>query len=231
MSETTAGFEPRSRSGLLVGVALALSLGAHAAIFSLLVARHAESSAVALNKSIDVEIVEVERKPPPPPAVPEPQPEPRKEEPHPTPRILRVAKVRPPPPPRAVAPPPPPNQPPPHADVPPPPINVGVSLPSTIASGSFAAPVGNTLYGQVAAKAVNPRASKGYTPAETGDDSEPVIGPGYNAAYLHNPPPRYPPVRRRSEAAGYDDTSVLVNPDGHPRPHRSREELGRSASR
>ena len=67
-----------------------------------------------------------------------------------------------PPPPKTPPPPPPPNQPPPPPKAAPPPINIGISLSSTTQGGSFAAPVGNTLYGQAPDKAANPTTAVAY---------------------------------------------------------------------
>jgi len=42
----------------------------------------------------------------------------------------------------------------------------------------------------------------------------PVIGPSYDAAYLHNPPPRYPAAARRLKLQGTSIIRVLVSPEG-----------------
>jgi protein TonB len=122
--------------------------------------------AVALAETVPIEIVEVA--PPPPPAEP-PPPAP------PSPRAPAV-KVRPSPraPPPAPAPipaPPPPNAPPPE-DAPPPeraPVRVGISMSSSTTGGGVAAPVGNTLHGELPREApppseVQPYRSERYVP-------------------------------------------------------------------
>lgn len=44
--------------------------------------------------------------------------------------------------------------------------------------------------------------------------SEPVTAPAFNAAYLRNPPPRYPPAARRNSEEGTVLLRVLVTIDG-----------------
>jgi len=43
-----------------------------------------------------------------------------------------------------------------------------------------------------------------------------VAGPLFNAAYLNNPKPRYPPIARRMKLEGTVVVHVLVNSDGKP---------------
>ena len=65
--------------------------------------------------------------------------------------------------------PPPPNQPPPKAAPPPqapPPIHIGVNLESTVQGGAFAAPVGNSMYGEAPVQAPTPAAVKPYWAAK-----------------------------------------------------------------
>jgi protein TonB len=45
---------------------------------------------------------------------------------------------------------------------------------------------------------------------------EAATPPAFNAAYLRNPPPRYPPAARRNGDEGRVMLRVLVNPDGAP---------------
>ncbi len=141
---------------LWVLLALVLSAGFHGGLFVFLAATHLPTPKP--NKQVDMEIVEVKKKPPPkPPDPPKPPP--------PEPPKPKIVRVKLPPPPKEVPPPPqtppPPNQPPPKPAAPPP-INIGISLSSTTQSGGFAAPVGNTLYGQAPDKAPTPTASPGY---------------------------------------------------------------------
>jgi len=113
--------------------------------------------------TVKIDVVESTPKPKPPPLVAPPKPRP--EEP-------KLAKALPPDAPEAKPrepeTPPPPNEPPPG----PPskaPVKVGISMSSTTASGGFAAPVGNTLYGQLpkvapAPEEAKPYAAKNYVP-------------------------------------------------------------------
>lgn len=107
---------------------------------------------------------EVVAKPPPPP--PPPPPEPPKEEKKPEPKVAKVFKPPPPPkdapPPPKETPPPPPNEPPPPDAKPSAPVMIGVTMSSTTAAGGFAAPVGNTLYGQAPKVAPRPDEVKPY---------------------------------------------------------------------
>ena len=108
--------------------------------------------------------------PPPPPPPPSPAPAPA---PPPKPRPRPPSKPRPlpplprdaPPPPPEVRPseaPPPPNQPPSPAARPTAPVRIGISLSSTSTAGSFAAPVGNTLYGASPKVAADPASVTPY---------------------------------------------------------------------
>jgi periplasmic protein TonB len=83
------------------------------------------------NRRVTMEIVE----PPPPPP---PHEHSKSVQALPKPAKLPTPKVVPPPP----------NQPPSAKAAPPPPIHIGVSLSSTVGSGGFAVPVGNTLAGK-----------------------------------------------------------------------------------
>jgi protein TonB len=121
----------------------------------------------ARTEIVAVEILEVSPPAPPPPPAPAPEPP--------------APAARPPPAARALAPrappaapdpsPPPPNAPPPE-DAPPParaPVRVGVSLSSTSTAGGVAAPVGNTLHGELPREApapedVRPYRSERYVP-------------------------------------------------------------------
>ena len=44
-----------------------------------------------------------------------------------------------------------------------------------------------------------------------------AVGPSYDAAYLNNAPPKYPPVARRMKLQGTTTVRVLVGTDGRPR--------------
>jgi protein TonB len=47
-------------------------------------------------------------------------------------------------------------------------------------------------------------------------DAEALVAPSFNAAYLRNPPPRYPPVARRNGEQGTVTLRVLVSREGLP---------------
>ncbi len=53
-----------------------------------------------------------------------------------------------------------------------------------------------------------------------------MVGPSYNAAYLHNAPPRYPPAARRMRLQGTATIRVLVGPDGRPQRVRLEKSSG-----
>lgn len=61
------------------------------------------------------------------------------------------------------------------------------------------------------APAVSRSATEGSTDMGT------VIGPSYGAAYLHNPPPSYPPVARKLKLQGTAVVRVLVSSEGQPK--------------
>lgn len=47
-------------------------------------------------------------------------------------------------------------------------------------------------------------------------EDQPITGPSFGAAYLHNPPPRYPAIARRMQLQGTATIRVLVSPEGRP---------------
>jgi protein TonB len=154
----------------LLVLALGLSLLGHAALIFWLPSQ-AQRSAVASNR-VELEIIDLPPPPPPPPPPPEPKP-PDLEPPKPK----LVVKVDTP----KLAPeqPPPPNEPAKEVPDKPVPIVVGVSLSNTAEGGSFAAPVGNTVYGKTDTKAVDPSSVKAYSAPKYappgGADSEPSL--------------------------------------------------------
>lgn len=152
------GVPPVSRS-LLDVVGFVTSIALHAALFLFLVFGARRPAPIASQKPVEFEVVEKARPPPPPPEPPKPPEAPRKVEPS------KVAKVKPPPPPKDAPPPPPKAEeaPPPPNEAPPPdakpqaPVMIGISMSSTTTAGSFAAPVGNSLYGTAPRTASNPQ--------------------------------------------------------------------------
>lgn len=132
-----------------VPAAYAISAALHAAAFLAV----STLPALPAGENVSVDVVEVVR--------PAPPPEPAAPAPLAAPPPPRAAPRAPPPTPAA---PPPPNAPPPP-EAPPPeraPVRVGVSLSSTTTSGGMAAPVGNTLYGDVPSSAPAPSEVRPY---------------------------------------------------------------------
>ena len=137
---------------LVLALGLLASIGLHAGGLMWASLRHAMS--LELDKPIEMEIVKIEPPKPPPPEPPKPLEPPK---PKVKPPEIKVAEVKPPP----VKEPPPPIE---EAKEPPKPVPlvVGISMSSTTSAGAFAAPVGNTAYGKVADKAVDPNSVRNY---------------------------------------------------------------------
>jgi protein TonB len=140
---------------------LAASTVASLALHGALVALLWRAPARRRVETVRIDVVEsAPRAPAPPPPVVAP-PRPRLSPPKLAAALPRDA------PERKVAepePPPPPNEPPPPGAPPPAraPVKVGISMSSTTASGGFAAPVGNTLYGELPKAAPRPEEVKPY---------------------------------------------------------------------
>jgi protein TonB len=63
--------------------------------------------------------------------------------------------------------------------------------------------------------------------APEGKEKElPVVGPSFNAAYLHNTPPQYPAVARRLRLQGTAMIRVLVSPEGRPKSVKLQQSSG-----
>jgi periplasmic protein TonB len=155
-------------SALVLVVMMAVSFGLHA--FTIWTLPGAERLAWKNQKPVELVMIEVQKPPPPPPPEEEKKPEP------PKPKQIKL-----PPPPVPKEPPPPNDTPPPEKPAAPVPLVVGISMSSTVASGGFAAPVGNTLYGKTSDKAVDasevkPYAAAKYVPPGTADTDPEVIG-------------------------------------------------------
>jgi len=118
--------------------------------------------AAAPRRSTELVVFEVTRPPPPPPPRPEPVQVLR-------PPSRRLAFRRP-------APPPPNETPPPEAkQAEPPPVVVGLTLRSTSTAGAFAAPVGNTVVGKPADRAVDPQSVQPLPVPLYELDSQPTV--------------------------------------------------------
>jgi protein TonB len=144
--------------------AYALSLAVHGAVF--LALSRVEAVHLSRGEDVKVEIVEAPPPPPPRPEPPAPAPVPPRRAPKQTP--LAPPPDAPPPPPRQVEAPPPPSAPPPPDARPPTqsaPVRIGISMSSSTQGGGFAAPVGNTLYGQAPRVAPEPSEVKPYRSA------------------------------------------------------------------
>lgn len=131
-------------AGRRVALLVALSLALHGGAFASL----AKGRRAAPRQRIEIEVVRRER-PSPPPAAPHPPP------PRATARRTALAKPLPPPPALASAPPEAPRAP---RAIP----RVGLSLASTVSSGGFAVPVGNTLHGRAEDVAADPATVQRY---------------------------------------------------------------------
>jgi protein TonB len=90
------------------------------------------------------------------------------------------------------------------------PLVVGISMSSTTSAGGFAAPVGNTTYGQVASRATDPKEVKAYS------------APKYTPIYQVDSEPRvmsevkipYPDEARRAGIEGTVTLSITVDNEG-----------------
>jgi protein TonB len=148
-------------------------------------------------EAVKIDIVETEARPKPPPVVAPPRP--RLEEP-------KVAKALPPEAPEAKREPdapPPPNEPPPPTAAKAP-VKIGISLSSTTSSGGFAAPVGNTLYGQLPTVAPSPDEVKPYAAEKYVPPTQVTVLP--RPVSVEIPKGEYPPD---ALAQGLEATVVL----------------------
>ncbi|SEU32152.1 outer membrane transport energization protein TonB [Stigmatella erecta] len=196
---------PRGGSGWLAGFVLG-SLALHGGALAVLHTRPARPPAPP--PPVELVMVEVTKPvpPPPPPEVeeaPKPPPPPRAVRP---PRLQVAEAPRPLPPPPAEAPPPPNDAPAPVKA----PLVVGLSMSSTTSGGSFAAPVGNTLYGRTADRARAPSEVKAYS------------APRYTPIYQVDREPRlasevkvtYPEEARRAGIEGTVTLAITIDPEG-----------------
>jgi protein TonB len=152
-------------------------------------------------ETVTLDVIQAAPRPKPPPL--EAPPAPRLAEP-------KVAKALP-----ADAPeakprepdaPPPPNEPPPPEAAPPAraPVKVGISMSSTTSSGAFAAPVGNTLYGELPKVAPAPEEVKPYAAAKYVPPTQVTVLPRPVSTEI--PQGEYPPG---ALAQGLEATVVL----------------------
>ncbi len=228
-SSKGSGWQPRKdRSWAIIGGLLVVSAVGHVVAYW-----GANSYAVSLRdtrekqKPAELVMFEVVRPPPPPPPPPPEVVEPPKPAPVRPPPPKVVVKAKPPPvniapkddtpPPPNDAPPPPNDAPPPDATAKPVPLVTGISMSSTSAQGSFAAPVGNTAYGKMGERAVDPsqvqpyRAPEGprFVPSYQADTQPQVI----HQVRLRNS--EWPAEARRAGIEGSVIASVSIDAKGN----------------
>jgi protein TonB len=180
------------------------SLLLHGALFALLLRAPAPKRV----ETVAIEVIE-QAPPPRPPPVSTPPPAPR--------APPRVAALPPDAPERrspAPEPPPPPNEAPPP-DAPPPakaPVKLGISLSSTTASGSFAAPVGNTLYGELPKVAPRPEEVKPYAAEKVVPPTQVTVLPRPVATEIGRE--HYPPAALAQGLEGRVVLRLLVDETG-----------------
>jgi len=178
---------------------LAVSVAVHAVVLAWL--SIAPVPPVPQRRVTELVMVEVER---PPPSAPEAKPEP----PRPIPKDIRKL-FRPKLDPRLLVQPPPNDKPPETMSSEPPPVVVGLTLRSTTTAGSFDAPVGNTLAGKPADKAVDPSSVKPSPVPLYELDSQPTV-----IGEVRIP---YPEDARSRGIEGTVVLSVLVDETGRVR--------------
>lgn len=182
---------------------VAVSLAVHAGGLWVLDGRHADWKPP--QKPIEVEIIDLPPPPPPPPPPEEPKPPPEAPKPKPPP-IKTAEKVKPP-----EELPPPPNEPPPP-EAPKAPVMIGLVGSSTSTAGSFAAPVGNSLYGKTDKTAADPSTVKAYAapkyaPPGTTDTDPERIGEDCRDAY--------PEEARKADVEGTVVLRLMIDEQGN----------------
>jgi protein TonB len=197
----------RSQAGVVVFVLASLALHG---VGLLALSWMKERPALAVNKPVELVMIEVQKPPPPPPEPPKEEPKPKPPPPKVKPPPIKVAVAEKPPPPPPEQAPPPPNEPPPEPPPKPVPLVVGISMSSTTNAGNFAAPVGNTTYGKVAERAVNPQEVKPYAAPKYAPiyqvDREPQV-----ASEVKIP---YPEEARRAGVEGTVTLSITIDAEG-----------------
>jgi protein TonB len=208
MSEAVLERFPRHDNvAWLIPLFVVASVGVHAVAYGAL-ARYGKTEQTRVNRPLELVMVDVPKAPPPPPPE-EKKPEPKVVKQKPPP--IKVASVDKLPPPPRVDEPPPPNDTPPPEPPKPVPLITGISMSSTTTAGSFAAPVGNTLYGKISDKAatppgeVKPYVAPHYTPIYQ-VDSEPVV--------LTEEKIPYPEEARKGGVEGSVLLSITVDDNG-----------------
>lgn len=198
-------FPPHESRGLFIPLFVVASVGVHVVAYAAL-ARYGKDLDRKVEKPVELVMVDIPRPPPPPPEEKKPDPPKVKQKPPP----IKVAMTKVPPPPKVDEPPPPNDTPPPETPPKPVPLITGISMSSTTTAGSFAAPVGNTLYGKISEKAtapseVKPYVAPHYTPIYQ-VDSEPVV--------LTEEKIPYPEDARKAGVEGSVMLSITVDDNG-----------------
>jgi len=180
------------------GAAYLASGALHATLFAML------SRVPPSEPAADAVAIEVVEAPPPAPPPPEPAPPPRTPPRH---AALTPPPAAPRPPAPAPEAPPPPNEPPPPDAAPPSraPVRIGVSMSSTTTGGAFAAPTGNTLYGQAPRTAPAPAEVKPYRAENYVPPTQVSVLP--RVVRCDAPPDEYPAEAKR---LGVEGTVVLM---------------------
>ena len=88
------------------------------------------------------------------------------------------------------------------------PVPRAIEVPAALISIPDATPIAATV------QPSTPAAAAAATVATAKADPEPVAPPRFDAGYLDNPPPRYPPESRRAHEQGTTLLRVLVSKDG-----------------
>jgi periplasmic protein TonB len=200
-----------------VSVGYAASAILHLAFFAWLV--RIPAAATVERETVAFDLVEVAAPEPPAPVA---EPEPPKPEPapvpHPQPSSPSVARPQGARSRGAPAPAELPDGPPPPNEAPPPdapkkaPIRIGVSMSSTTSAGSVAAPVGNTLYGELPREAPKPEDVKPYRAERTVAPTQVSMLP--KAVRTEIPRDEYPREARQDGVQGAVSLQLLVGVDG-----------------
>ncbi len=185
---------------------VACSVALHGGVFEVMMqaARRGRAEAAQPTPPLDLVMVEVEApKPPPAEEVKAPPIPPRLKPPI---KVAATTKPRP----KEIAP-PPPNEPPP-AEAPPrqAPLVVGMTMSSTTTGGTFAAPVGNTLYGKTEPKAVAREDVKTYAASRF----VPIYQVDSQPAVLSEMKIPYPEGARREGIEGTVLLSIVIDAEG-----------------
>lgn len=183
----------------------------HAVLFALLARVPPPRPA---DERVSLEVLETVKEAPPSPPAPPPVPPPPRPE-----RTVALAAPKEAPPPAPTPPPdapPPPNEPPPPAAEPvqKAPVRIGISMSSTTAAGGFAAPVGNSLYGELPKTAPDPAEVKPYVAERYVPPTQVTVLPRLIGGAPRLSSADYPPEALREQREGRVVLSVTVDETG-----------------